>query len=107
MGIDCVAAWAARIASAPEIATLVEQGYPDNVVNTWFGMVIHAGVPKDILGRLSREINAVLATPDVREKIVAAGLLPIGGSPEQFDAHIRREMERWAKVIKARGIKAE
>jgi tripartite-type tricarboxylate transporter receptor subunit TctC len=69
--------------------------------------VIPAGVPRDVVAKLSREINAALATPDVREKIYATGLLPIGGSPEQFDAHIRREMERWAKVIKARGIKAE
>jgi len=96
-----------RVAAAPDIPTLAEQGYPDNVVNTWFGMVIPAGVPKDVVAKLSREINAALAAPDVREKIYATGLLPIGGSPEQFDAHIRREMERWAKVIKARGIKAE
>jgi tripartite-type tricarboxylate transporter receptor subunit TctC len=96
-----------RVAAAPDLPTLVEQGYPDNVVNTWFGMVVPAGVPREIVARLNREINAALATPEVREKILAAGLLPVGGSAEQFDAHIRREMERWAKVIKARGIKAD
>ena len=96
-----------RVAAAPEIPTLVEQGYPDNVVNTWFGMIVPAGVPRDIVHKLNREINAALAMPDVREKIFATGLLPVGGTAEQFDAHIRREMERWAKVIKARGIKAE
>jgi len=96
-----------RVTTAPDIPTLVEQGYPDNVVNTWFGMVIPAGVPKDIVARLNREINAALSSPDVREKILATGLLPVGGTAEQFDAHIRREMERWAKVIKARGIKAD
>jgi tripartite-type tricarboxylate transporter receptor subunit TctC len=96
-----------RVAAAPEIPTLVEQGFPDNVVNTWFGMILPAGVPKDIVNKLSREINAALAMPDVREKILATGLIPVGGTPEQFDAHIRREMERWAKVIKARGIKAD
>jgi len=96
-----------RVAAAPEIPTLVEQGYPDNVVNTWFGMIVPAGVPRDIVNKLNREINAALAMPDVREKIFATGLLPVGGTAEQFDAHIRREMERWARVIKARGIKAE
>lgn len=96
-----------RVAAAPDIPTLAEQGYPDNVVSTWFGMVVPAGVPKEVMAKLSREINAALAAPDVREKIYATGLLPVGGSPADFDAHIKREMERWSKVIKARGIKAE
>lgn len=96
-----------RVAAAPEVPTLVEQGYPDNVVNTWFGMIVPAGVPRDVINKLNREINAALAMPDVREKILATGLMPVGGTAEQFDALIRSEMVRWAKVIKARGIKAE
>jgi tripartite-type tricarboxylate transporter receptor subunit TctC len=96
-----------RVAAAPDLPTLAELGYPDVVVNTWFGMVIPSGVPRDIVAKLSREINAVLALPEVREKIYATGLLPVGGTPAEFDAHIKREMERWARVIKARGIKAE
>jgi tripartite-type tricarboxylate transporter receptor subunit TctC len=96
-----------RVAAAPDIPTMAEQGYPDNVVSTWFGMVVPAGVPKEVMAKLSREINAALAAPEVREKIYATGLLPVGGSPADFDAHIRREMERWSRVIKARGIKAE
>ena len=96
-----------RVAAAPDLPTLVEQGYPDNVVNTWFGMIVPAGVPREIVARLNREINAALSAPDVREKILAAGLLPVGGTADQFDMLIRSEMERWAKVIKARGIKAE
>jgi len=96
-----------RVAAAPEIATLVEQGYPDNVVNTWFGMIVPAGTPRDIVNKINREINAALALPDVREKVFGAGLLPAGGTAEQFDALIRSEMARWDKVIKVRGIKAE
>ena len=96
-----------RVAAAPEVPTLVEQGYADLVVNTWFGMIVPAGVPREIVGKLNREINAALALPDVREKILATGLLPVGGTAEQFDALIRSEMERWVRVIKARGIKAE
>ena len=96
-----------RVAAAPEVPTLVEQGYPDNVVNTWFGMIVPAGVPRDVINKLNREINAALAMPDVREKILATGLLPVGGTAEQFDTLIRSEMVRWDKVIKARGIKAE
>jgi tripartite-type tricarboxylate transporter receptor subunit TctC len=96
-----------RVATAPDVPTLVEQGYPDLVVNTWFGMIIPAGVPREIVAKLNREINAALALPDVREKVLATGLLPVGGTAGEFDALIRSEMERWARVIKARGIKAE
>ena len=96
-----------RIAAAPDLPTLVEQGYPDIVVTTWFGMIVPSAVPRDIVGRLNREINAALSMPEVREKIFATGLVPAGGTAEQFDAHIRSETERWARVIKARGIRAE
>lgn len=96
----------ARVPTAPEVPTLAEQGYPDVVVTTWFGMIVPAAVPRDIVAKLNREINAALALPEVREKAVAVGLFPVGGTAEQFDAHIRSEMERWSRVIKARGIKA-
>ncbi len=96
-----------RVAMAPDVPTLVEQGYPDNVVNTWFGMIVPAGVPRDIVAKLNREINVALAMPEVREKVLATGLLPVGGTAEQFDALIKSEMARWATVIKARNIKAE
>ena len=96
-----------RVSMAPDIPTLVEQGYPDNVVNTWFGMIVPAGVPRDIVAKLNREINAALAMSEVRDKILATGLLPVGGSAEQFDVLIKSEMARWATVIKARNIKAE
>ena len=95
----------ARVPTAPEIPTLAEQGYPDVVVTTWFGMIIPAAVPRDIVAKLNREINAALALPEVREKSIAVGLFPVGGTAEQFDAHIKSEMERWSRVIKARGIK--
>ncbi|MDO8595816.1 MAG: tripartite tricarboxylate transporter substrate binding protein [Sulfuricaulis sp.] len=96
-----------RLPALPDVPTVAEQGFPDVVVTTWFGMVIPAAVPRDIVNRLNREINAALALPDVREKVAGAGLIPVGGTPEQFDAHIRSEMERWARVIKTRGIKIE
>lgn len=96
-----------RVSLLPDLPTYREQGYPDIVVSAWFGLIVPSGVPRDIVDRLNREINAALQMPDVREKMAAAGLVPTGGTPEQFDALIRDEMTRWAKVIKARGIKAE
>jgi tripartite-type tricarboxylate transporter receptor subunit TctC len=91
----------------PEVPTLYEQGYPEAVVTTWFGLVIHAQTPRDIVNRLNAEFDAALQMPDVREKIGAVGMVPVGGPAEQFTAHIRAEAERWGRVVKTRGIKAE
>ena len=98
---------AQRVALLPDVPTYVEQGFSDITVSAWFGMIVPAGVPRDIVQRLNTAINAALKQPDVREKAAAAGLVTVGGSPEDFDALIRGEMERWAKVIRSRGIKAQ
>jgi tripartite-type tricarboxylate transporter receptor subunit TctC len=90
----------------PEVPTLVEQGV-DAVTNTWFGLVMNAGTPADIVTRLNAEFNAALAAPDVRERLIQVGMTPVGGTPAQFNALIRSERERWGAIIKARGIKAE
>ncbi len=96
-----------RAPALPDLATIAEQGFPDVVVTTWFGFVAPAGVPRPILDRLNAEVNAALAQADVKEKFATAGLVPVGGSMEQFDALIRAEMQRWARVIRERGIKAQ
>ena len=91
----------------PEVPTFVEQGYKDAVSATWFGLILRSSVPRDVVAKLSAEFNAALAMPDVREKLAERGMLIVGGSPEQFTAHIRREYERWGAIIKARGIKVD
>jgi tripartite-type tricarboxylate transporter receptor subunit TctC len=96
-----------RVPQLPEVPTIAEQGYPGIVVSAWFGMIVPAGVPRDIVHRLNRDINEVLAMPDVREKLNIAGLTPVGGSAEEFDAYVKAEVERWGRVIRARGIRAE
>jgi tripartite-type tricarboxylate transporter receptor subunit TctC len=70
-------------------------------------MIVPAAVPREIVQRLNREINDALQLPDVREKAAAAGLVPVGGSAEDFDALIKAEMDRWAQIIRTRGIKAQ
>ena len=85
----------------------VEQGFPDAVVTGWFGLMMHAQTPRPIVSRLNTEFDAALALPDVRERISGTGMIPVGGSAEKFTAHIRAEMERWSRVIRTRGIKAE
>jgi tripartite-type tricarboxylate transporter receptor subunit TctC len=91
----------------PDVPTFVEQGYPDAVTNTWFGLVMNVGTPPEIVKRLNAEFQAALAMPDVREKLIQVGMTPVGGSPQQFTALIRSDVERWRKIIKARGIKVD
>lgn len=96
-----------RMPAVPDVPTLVEQGYPEFVVSTWIGMIAPAGMPRDMVAKLNREINAAYALPEVREKIATAGMVPVGGTAEQFDALIRSDTARWARVIKARAIKGD
>ena len=87
--------------------TVIEQGYPDAVTATWFGLIVRSGTPREIIARLNGEFNAALAMPEVREKLGIVGMTTVGGTPEQFAATIRRDTERWGNIIKRRGIKIE
>ena len=97
----------ARSPLVPEVPTFVEQGYPDAVTATWFGLIVRSGTPREIIARLNGEFNAALAMPEVREKLGIVGMTTVGGTPEQFAATIRRDTERWGNIIKRRGIKIE
>ena len=96
-----------RLPQLPDVPTLTEQGLKEATASTWFGLATLAAVPGAIVARLNAEAVAVLAQADVRDKLAEVGLLTAGGTPEQFDAHIRAEIQRWGTVIKARGIKVD
>ena len=68
---------------------------------------VRAGTPRPIVERLNKEINAVLAMPEVRERLLAMGVTPTGSTPEALDAQIKRESAKWRKVIEISGAKAE
>jgi tripartite-type tricarboxylate transporter receptor subunit TctC len=76
-------------------------------VTVWLGMVAPAGTPADIVAKLNTEIVRILGLPDVKEKFVAAGLDPMTNTPSEFAAYIRKESERWGKVIKETGIRLD
>ncbi|HZR03736.1 MAG TPA: tripartite tricarboxylate transporter substrate binding protein [Burkholderiales bacterium] len=92
---------------APDVPTLAEAGVPGYDVEVWFGVVAPAGTPKSTIVLLNSAINAVLAMPDVKQRFGEQGVRVIGGTPEQFDAYLREQMSRWAKVVKARGLSME
>jgi len=98
---------AQRVPVLPEAPTFAEQGFPEAVTATWFGLIVRASTPREVIARLNAEFNAALALPDVKEKLADRGMATVGGSPETFTAFIRGETERWSKVVKARGIRIE
>lgn len=96
-----------RYSHLPNVPTFVEQGYPDAVSATWFGVIVRSGTPAEIINRLNSEFNAALVLPDVREALDKVGMTPAGGTPEQFAALIKSDTERWGRIIRQRGVKVE
>jgi tripartite-type tricarboxylate transporter receptor subunit TctC len=88
-----------RLAVLPSVPTIAESGYPGFEVNNWYGVVAPAGTPREIVQRLYGELMAVLALPDVRERIAALGNDPTGGSPAELEERIRKEVVLWRKVL--------
>ncbi|MFL5239307.1 MAG: Bug family tripartite tricarboxylate transporter substrate binding protein [Rhizomicrobium sp.] len=92
-----------RSPSAPDLPTMSESGFPGFDATAWFGLMAPAGTPEPIIDRLLRETVRVLALPDLRKKFDELGIETIGNSPAEFEAVIRAETLRWAKVIKDSG----
>lgn len=96
-----------RMPNLPEVQTMAEAGLPDAEIVIWYGVVAPAATPKQIIGRLNREIVKAMNLPDVRERYSQQGVVPETNSPEQFAQLIRDDYARWTKVIRATGIKVE
>lgn len=96
-----------RLAVAPDIPTMAEAGLPGFESLNWNGIVGPAGIQRDVVNLLNREIVRVLNLPDVKEKVVAQGNFVIGDTPEQFGAFIRAESDKWARVVKQANIKVD
>ena len=98
----------ARLNDLPEVPTVVQAGFPPEMVAAqWFGLVAPAGTPAEIVRRVNGEVGKALKSPDVIERLEKIGLAISSGPPEQFDALLRSETERWARVIKERNLKAD
>jgi tripartite-type tricarboxylate transporter receptor subunit TctC len=98
---------AQRSALMPQVQTIAESGLKGYETGTWHGVLVPAATPRDIALQLSAEIVRILNMPEVREKLVAQGLDPVGDTPEQFGAYIRAEIAKWAKVVAASGARPE
>jgi tripartite-type tricarboxylate transporter receptor subunit TctC len=96
-----------RVASAPEVPTTAEVGMPDLQTENWYGMVAPAGTPPDIVAVLNKATIEAMKDPDVAAKLSSQGAILEPQTPEQFRAFIASEIAKWAKVIKAAGVKTE
>ena len=97
----------ARSSVLPELPTMEEAGVPGVVSATDYGLFAPAGTPREVVARLNREVNALLALADVRAKLAQAGIEVSVGTPEALQAEFADEVAKWAKVIRAAGLKAE
>lgn len=98
---------ARRSDAAPDIPTVAESGLPGFEVTAWFGVSAPARTPRTIIDRLNGEMVRALKSPDLREKLLAAGAEPVGTTPEEYTAFVQNEIAKWGKVIRAAGIKGE
>jgi tripartite-type tricarboxylate transporter receptor subunit TctC len=96
-----------RAAILPDVPTLSEAGVPGYEATIWIGLMAPAGTPQPIVTRLNSEINKILARADVRQQWEKQGATAMAMSPEEFGAYVQSEIDKWAKVIKANGIKPE
>ena len=96
-----------RSAAIPNIPTVAESGVPGYETGSWYGVVVPTGTPKAAVDRLSREIQTIVKSQDITSKLNEEAVIPVGSTPEAFDKHIRAELARWAKVIKAAKIELE
>ena len=96
-----------RISVLRDVPTLDEAGLRGFDSVAWNGVLAPAGTPKEVIARLNTEIVRILNLPDVRERLSSQGADPVGGTPEQFAALIRGEIQKWAKVIRESGAKVD
>jgi len=91
----------------PELPTITEAGLPGFETVAWFGVLAPAGTPPEIVNRLSAEIAKIVKSPEMREKLVAMGAEPVGGTPDEFRAVIDRDIAKWKPLAQKVGIKVD
>ena len=96
-----------RSAVLPDVPTVSEAGVPGYEATIWLGIMAPKGTPQDIIDRLNAEITKIMAKPAIREAWAKQGAVPMTMPPAEFDAFLRRDIDKWAKVIQQAGIKVQ
>ena len=98
---------AQRSPALPDLPTVGDAGIANYDVGSWYGLSVPAGTPKEIIGRLHDATLKLLVLPDVKERLAASDFDVLVSTPEQYGEFVRTEVERWAKVVKASGARAD
>ena len=93
-----------RVPQFPNLPTVAESGLPNYKYESWFGVMAPAGTPREIVNKVAQDIAKVLEMPDVRQRLTTFGSIPAPSTPEQFDAIIKSDTERYAKILKDAGV---
>ena len=96
---------AKRAPAAPDLPTAAEAGVPGLIAVSWFGLVAPARAPQRVVDQLSKETARILKLPDVHKRISDLGAEPVGGTPQEYAAFIKAEINKWRKVIQAAGVR--
>ena len=96
-----------RSPAAPDVPTLIEGGVAGYDYSTWYGLLAPAGTPKPVIDMLNASNRKVLARDDIKQKLESQGVDPIVNTPAEFSTYMKSETEKWGKVVKATGAKAE
>jgi tripartite-type tricarboxylate transporter receptor subunit TctC len=94
-----------RVKSLPDLPTMSEMGYPQIEADNWYGMVAPARTPRAVVMKLNAAAVAAMKAPEVQEKLASQGAILVGNTPEEFAAYMASEIQKWAKVVQAAGIK--
>jgi tripartite-type tricarboxylate transporter receptor subunit TctC len=95
----------ARVAGLKDVPTVVEQGFPDLIVEDYVGFAVKSGTPGDVVASLNKAVNKALQKPKVVDTFAKLGATPAGGTADAFGAHIKEQVAHWGKIIRESGIK--
>ena len=98
---------AERSPIAPELPTIAETGLPGFDMTNWYGLLVPAATPRDVVARLQQEIARIMTLPDTQQLMTAGGMTVVASNPQQFSEFLKRETAKYARVIQAAGVKGE
>ncbi len=97
----------ARLPQLPEVPTVAESGYPGFEADQWYGVVVPARTPSEVVAKLNQAIHRALALPDVAQQLAVEGAVPAPTTPQAFGELVAREIPRWREVVKAGNVKPD
>jgi tripartite-type tricarboxylate transporter receptor subunit TctC len=96
-----------RAPAFSDVPTMRDLGYPNFVVETWYGIFAPAGTPAPIAAKLAAELDSILKEPDMQAQLARQGMIPVGGAPDRLETYVKEDLARWKRVVEETGLKPE